>query len=509
MDEFIFRAKNITMEFSGVKALDKVDFKIRSGEIRAVVGINGAGKSTLMKVFSGVYPAYGGDIYCNGRKVSPKSPAEAAKLGIRIVHQEADMAILPDFRVYENLLIDDLAVETGMFRYDRKKMRQKAAEVLTALGIALDLDMYAKNLTLAQKQMLLIAKQIHKKCRLLILDEPTAALGKEETENLFRLVRRLSETEHTSVIFISHRLAEALSICQSCTVMCAGRVTDEFAVDGNVDTKMIVAKMLGKDVACHTESAGRKEALDTAPIVLETEHLCDGKGRFDQVSISVRKGEIVGLAGLVGAGKTEFCKAIFGVGKLSGGAIRIHGEQVLLKSPVDAVRHRIALVPEERRKEGIFPAKSITFHLCAASLSKFCQFSFLKKAGMEESARAGIRELGVSCKNEKQQIQFLSGGNQQKVVMGKWIDADCDIYILDEPMQGVDVGAKQDLFRMIRKLAENGAAVLYASSDVPDLLSVTDRIYAMYGGRIMAELRSQETEEKEVMYYCVGAPLRA
>lgn len=505
MGQFTLTAKNISMDFPGVKALDGIDFEIKSGEIRAVVGVNGAGKSTLMKIFSGICPAYDGEIYCNGEKVSLRTVQEAGRLGIRTVYQEVDEAIVPDFTVYENLLLENLTLQAGNCFYSRRRMKQEAEAILAGLGIDLEAGALAKNLTLAQKRMLLIAKEVHKKCNLLILDEPTTAFGKAETQKLFQLIRWLAEKKNTAVIFISHKLAELLEICNSCTVIRDGKLADEFPVGSDTRTEVIVERMFGGDTLGKFRNDGGEGPVPvTNPARLEVVEVCDREGRLKRVSFHVKKGEIVGLAGHVGAGKTEICKLLFGAGKKAAGGIWVNEEEVFFKDTSDAVKHKIALIPEERRKEGIFPQESIMFNLFSACLDKFCSFSVLHKKKMKKRAGEAIKEFGIACGNEKQKIQFLSGGNQQKAVIGKWIEADCDIYILDEPMQGIDVGAKQEIFRLIKGMARRGAAVLYASGEIPELLALTDRIYTLYDGRITAELITRETDEKEIMYYTVG-----
>lgn len=495
------------MDFPGVRALEHVDFEIRSGEIRAVVGTNGAGKSTLMKIFSGVCPGYRGEISCNQKRCVLNTPAEAGRLGIRTVHQEVDTALFPDFAVYENLLMDDIVSGSSAdLRYNRKELMRRAADILAELDIRLDLRAPVRTLTLAQKQLLLIAKEIHRECRLLILDEPTAALGRAETEKLFQLVRQLAARKMTAVIFISHRIAEILEICGSCTVLCNGRVTNTFPVTKDTGTKAIVEKMLGGSASGNdrSEAGNYSHACACQTVLLKVDRLCDREQRVKKVSFYIKRGEIVGLAGLVGAGKTEICKTVFGARRKGGGTIRIDGASVDLKSPAEAVRHGIALVPEERRREGIFAAENIAFHLSAASLETFCRFSLVNRAKIASHASGLIKKLGVVCRDASQPVKLLSGGNQQKVVIGKWIAAESDIYLFDEPMQGVDVGAKQELFALIRELAERGAAVLYASCEVSELLAVTDRIYTLYDGRITAELDTRETDEKELMYYIVN-----
>lgn len=507
MEQFTFTAKDICMDFPGVRALEHVDFEIRSGEIRAVVGTNGAGKSTLMKIFSGVCPDYRGEIYCNQTRCFLNTPAEAGRLGIRTVHQEVDTALFPNFAVYENLMLDDIVSQSRInLRYNRKKMMQCAADILAQLDIRLDLRAPMRTLTLAQKQLLLIAKEIHRECRLLILDEPTAALSRAETEKLFQMVRQLAEKKATAAIFISHRIAEILDICDSCTVLCNGRVTDTFPLTKDTGTKTIVEKMLGGSASGNDRDGTRKQSRACAchPILLEVDGLSDREQKVKQVSFYIKRGEIVGLAGLVGAGKTEICKTVFGARRRGAGTIRVDGAEVNLKNPADAVRHNMALVPEERRREGIFAAENIAFHLSAASLGTFCRFSFVNRDKIAAYASGLIKKLGVVCRDGRQPVRLLSGGNQQKVVIGKWIAAESDIYLFDEPMQGVDVGAKQELFALIRELAEKGAAVLYASCDVSELLAVTDRIYTLYDGRVTAELDTHETNEKELTYYVIN-----
>lgn len=532
MEQFELYARNISMEFPGVRTLDKVSLRIRAGEIRAVAGANGAGKSTLMKVLSGVYPSYTGDIFFNGKQCFFKSPLEAKRLGIHTVFQEVDAALFPDFTVYENLLLEDLVQETGTHRfagkpfagtektlnkragsgaafYNRKALRKQATDILAGLDIDLDLCAQVKTLPLAQKQLLLIAREVHKKCSVLILDEPTAALGEKETQKLFQLVKRLAETQHTAILFITHRIAEILSICDCCSVMSAGKITDEFPITKETKVEEVAQKMLGKHTAVFLGHESLRQAQQEPPetdsrVLLQAEGLCDRAGKVKDVSFAVKRGEIIGLAGLVGAGKTELCRLLFGAEKRSSGKMRLNGKNLAVKNPSDAVKHKIALIPEERRKEGIFPMEHIAFNLSAACLEKFCTGVFFQKREMERSGRKTIKELNIACRDEKQQIIYLSGGNQQKTVIGKWLQADCDIYIFDEPMQGIDAGAKKEILQFVFQLAQKGAAVIYASSDIPEILAVADRIYVMYDGRITKEFKAGEAEEKEIMYAAVG-----
>lgn len=513
MKEFTLTANKICVEFPGVKVLNSVDFEIKAGEIRAVAGANGAGKSTLMKVFSGVYTRYSGDIRCNGHPVVLQTPADAVKLGIHIVYQETDEAVLPDFTVAENLLMEDLALkkQSGMF-CRRKKMVGSAKKILSELHVELNPARIVKDLSPAEKQLLLIAKAVHQKCRVLILDEPTAALSRAETDRLFQIMRRLAKEDGTAVIFISHRIQEILEICEKCTVLRDGSIAAELDITPDTKADVIIAKMLGRQ-SVPVQNADAEKAVPPrfslkfpiAPSFIEVKNLNDRKQRIHNVSFYMDKGEIVGLAGLVGAGKTEICKALFGAEKRSSGEIFMNGQSLRLKNPAEAVRMGIALVPEERRKEGVFPTMDTDFNLGAAALADFCKFSFWQKKKMKKKTQEILIKIGIKCAGGKQNICFLSGGNQQKAVFGKWITADCKLYLLDEPMQGVDVGAKRELFALIRKLAGEGRSVLYASSDVSELMAVTDRIYVLRGGTVQGSFWTKNTDEQEIMRRILGA----
>lgn len=435
MEEFILAADKVSVEYPGVKALDAVDFEIKAGEICALAGANGAGKSTFVKVLSGICRSYAGEIRCNGQKVLLRSPADAAWLGIHIVYQEVDESILPDFTVAENLLMEDFALERKTL-YHRKNIARNAAKILSELHLDLAPERMGKELSLSEKQLLLIAKAVHQECRLLILDEPTAALSRVETKNLFQMIRFL--------------------------------------------------------------------AREGFPF-FEVSNLNDSLNKFHNISFHVGAGEVVGLAGLTGAGKTEICKALFGAGKTESGEIRMDGKPITIKNPVQAVRKGIALVPEQRRSEGIFPTMETSFNLGVAVLPAFCRFGFWQKKRMAKHMDAYIREIGVKCSSGKQEIRFLSGGNQQKTVIGRWMAANSKLYILDEPMQGVDIGAKQELFALIRELAGEGCAVIYASSDVSELLAVTNRIYVLNSGMVTGNFMTNDVDEQE----CPLAPWQA
>jgi simple sugar transport system ATP-binding protein len=501
MDKLTLGTRNVSIEFPGVKALTDVSFEVSTGEIRAVVGANGAGKSTLMKILAGANPDYTGEVYLNDKVIELRTTMAAKRHGIQIVYQEVDTALVPTLSVAENVMLGNMVMDSRNPLVHWKRIRRQSREILERLHIKVNVRKLVQNLTLAQKQMVLIAKAIASQCNFLILDEPTAPLSDTETAELFRLVKHLQATENIAIIFISHRIGEVLQICEKYTVMRNGEIVDTSVVNQNTTTKEIIEKMLGRSF----EEIFTKEKVPIGEKELEVSHLSGADGKVDDVSFYVRKGEIVGIAGLVGAGKSELCKTIFGAYKRTGGTLLLKGKELKINTPTDAVKHRLALVPEERRKEGVLVNENVTFNLSAACMGKFCTLSFINRRKADDNARHFVKDLGVSTPSIKQYVKNLSGGNQQKVVVGKWLAADCDVYIFDEPTKGVDVGAKQDIFRLINDITKQGNGVIYASCENAELLSITDRIYVMYDGRVMAELETAKTNEDEIMHYAVGS----
>lgn len=494
--------KNISIEFPGVKALDNVDFTMRSGEIRAVVGANGAGKSTLMKVLAGANETYTGDIYIDSVPCEIRNPRSAKDLGIELVYQEVDTALFPYLSVAENIMFNHIVTGMkGKAFLHWNGINKAAREILDRLHMDIDVTRKMSTLTLAEKQMVLIARAVRERCRFLILDEPTAPLSMGETAELFRITKELAGRENVGIIFISHRLPELFEICQSLTIMKDGQVVANRTVDGKLTTQEIVNLMLGRSF----EENFPKQKVEIGGTMIEAENLADEEGKVKDVSFHIRSGEIVGVCGLVGAGKTELCKLLFGASKMRSGTVRRKGKPMTVKSPTQAVRQKIALVPEERRKEGVLVSEPVYFNLSAACLDKFSnRFSFVQKRREIENAKKLVKDLGIKTPTVFQQLRYLSGGNQQKVAVGKWLTSDSDFYMLDEPTKGVDVGAKHDIFQLIQSLAADGKAVLYASSEISEILAITDRVYVMYDGRFSAELVTRRTNEEEILYYAAG-----
>lgn len=493
--------KQISIEFPGVKALTDVDFHVESGTIHALIGANGAGKSTLMKVLSGAHDHFTGSIFIDGKEVNIRRPSDAKSLGIEIVYQEVDTALIPYLSVAENIMLDVLVNNMKSKQFvNWKNIHASAAKALKQLNLKLDTHTLVQDLSLAQKQMVLIARAISEECRFLILDEPTAPLSNTETKELFRVVKDLAANHNVGIIFISHRLPELFIICEEITIMKDGKVVTRKQIEG-LTIKEVVEYMLGS----HFDESFPKHNIEVGDDLLVVNNLSEKEGAVENINLHVRKGEIVGIAGLVGAGKTELCKTLFGAMPASSGEIRLNGKKINARNPHSAVKNGLALVPEERRKEGVLVEEPVYSNLSAASLSNFCGlFSFIKPLKEKEASLKVIKELGIKTPSENQKVAYLSGGNQQKVAVGKWLIANADVYIFDEPTKGVDVGAKRDIFELIGRLASMGKGIIYASCELNEILGITDRMYVMYDGMIAKELQTSQTSEEEILYYSTG-----
>lgn len=493
----LLEMEGISISFPGVKALDDVRFRAESGAAHALVGANGAGKSTLMKVLAGAYSHYTGTIRIDGEEVRIRSPKDAKDLGIEVVYQEVDTALVSNLSVAENIMLDAMVNGGGpIVRW--RRTRSEARRILGLLNVSLDTSRNVERLSLAEKQMVLIARALSRDCRFLILDEPTAPLSRSETEELFRVVRGLV-ARGIGVVFISHRLPELKEVCSEITVLRDGKFVASRPMEG-LGAPAIVELMLGRRL----EESFPKREVALGETVLEVKGLRD-PGKIRGVDLYVRAGEIVGVSGLVGAGKTELCKALFGASAAECGSASLRGKPYRIRDPRASVAAGFALVPEERRKEGVLVQESVAANLTAASLSAFTSpLGFVRAAAERKVVRDMIRSLGIKTPSEAQRVALLSGGNQQKVAVGKWLVADADVYVFDEPTKGVDVGAKSDIFELIGRLAEAGKAVIYASCEFAEILGITDRVYVLYDGAVAKELATRETSEEELLFYSTG-----
>ncbi len=492
--------KNISIEFPGVKALDGVDFSLTCSSSHALIGANGAGKSTLMKVLAGAHKHYTGEILIDGKQVSIRSPKDAKNLGIEIVYQEVDTAIIPYLTVAENVMFNTIVNGMGKKQFiNWSKIKSSAKDTLKRLGVDVDINMLASDLTLAQKQMVLIARCVVEKCKFLILDEPTAPLSNSETQELFRVVRDLQKSG-VGIVFISHRINELFEICEVITVMKDGKLVTSLPINDELEQNTIVELMLGKKF----DEVYDKKECKIGDNLLTIEKLTEKENKIKDITMHVAKGEIVGVAGLVGAGKTELCKTIFGAYPHTG-SIKVNGKQVNNKTSEKAVKNGFALVPEERRKEGVLITDPVFSNISISSINKYTNFlTVVNKKKEKQDAIKMIKELGIKTPSENQSVALLSGGNQQKVVVAKWLSSDAEIYILDEPTKGIDVGAKRDMYELIEKLASQGKGIVYATCEFNEILSICDRVYVMYDGQIVKELTVKDTDEKELLYYSTG-----
>lgn len=499
----VIEMKNIGVEFPGVRALKGVDLTVESGKVTALIGANGAGKSTLMKVLSGVYNHYTGEIYINGKLENIREPNTAKLLGIETVYQEVDTCLVPSLSVAENIMIDYLVNTIGKKQFINWKYIYKTSQdILKQLGLDLPIKALVATLTLAQKQMVVIARAVLRDCKFLVLDEPTAPLSDAETKHLFDIVRQLQNERNVGVIFISHRLNELFEICSTLTVLRDGEiVVSDVPLDGTTTIDDVVRYMLGGTFNEALDKSGRK----IGEKLLEVEHVSEASGLVKDCSFYVRAGEIVGISGLVGAGKSELCKTIFGAYGTPSGTIKINGKEVTMRTPYDAVKAGLALIPEERRKEGLELSMSVNYNLSMATLNKYCnKLGFVNQKQERNDAERKVEELSIKTPTIDQAVMFLSGGNQQKVIIGKWSGSDADVYIFDEPTKGIDVGAKQEVYRLAVRLAREGNAVIYSSSEQSEILLLTDRTYVMYNGMIQKEFVTSEATEEKLLLYSTG-----
>ena len=474
--------------FAGVQALRDVSLDLLAGEAHALVGENGAGKSTLIKILSGVHQPDSGRLSIGGQTVFLSGPADASRRGVAVIYQEP--TLFPDLSVAENVFIGRQPLKPGR-RIDYRAMNAEVAQVFSRLGVRLDPERIARGLSIAEQQLVEIAKALTRDARVLIMDEPTAALSAVEVQRLFRVVEAL-RAEGAAVVFVSHRLDEVFEICQRVTVLRDGARVLSAPLQGMTTTDLVRA-MVGRDVLVEAH-----EQHAPGGTVLEAEHLTR-EGFFYDVSLEVRAGEVVALAGLVGSGRTEVARAIFGVDRYDVGAVRINGRDLRRGSPSAAMEAGVALVPEDRRQQGLVMDLSIARNIVLASLNVLRRVGVIRarterRFGTEWADRLQVRYSRVSAP-----VATLSGGNQQKVVLAKWLARRPALLIVDEPTRGIDVGTKAEVHRLISELAKTGVAVLAISSELPEVLTVADRVLVMREGRLAASLSREQASEEAII----------
>ena len=492
MNNAFFEMRHISKSFPGVKALDDVGFSVAEGEVRALVGENGAGKSTLMKILNGNYKKDEGQILIDGKEVDITDPLVAAAHGISIIFQELNL--VDQLSIAENIFAGRLS--KGLKRVNWKEINRKAKELLDRIGFDADPRTEVGSLTVAGKQMVEIAKALSRDCRIILMDEPSATLTKKELNALFDIIRDLKK-RGIAVIYISHRMEEIFEICETATVMRDGRIIGTVNV-GEVSPDRIVEMMVGREVS----SAYPKRDTVPGEEILRVENLCRKDSR-QNVSFSLRKGEVLGIAGLVGAGRTEIMRGLFGVDYITSCDVYVHGQKVRIPTPAAAKKHGIAFLTEDRKIEGLTLDFTIKANMSMANLPKLRR-GLLTSAKVEnEIADQYIKLINVKTPSRNQKVGNLSGGNQQKVVIGKWLNADPEILIMDEPTRGIDVGAKWEIYGIINELAAQGKAVILISSELPEVLGMSDRVLVVKDDAIVAELTGDKINAVEVMRYAL------
>lgn len=488
---------SIRKSFGNVTALENAMFHLEKGEVHALLGVNGAGKSTLMKILSGVYELDEGEIVLDGRSVHLHSPKAAKEQGIYCVYQEVDTAIVPELSVAENIMLDTIATHNNLF-ISTSKLNKEASIALQQLQAEnISVQQPAHKLTLAEKQLVLIARALVSSAKIIIFDEPTAPLSLHESAKLFSVIDQL-KAQGVGCIFISHRLPEVFEISDKITVMRDGTLVEVFQT-ASATAEDIIEAMLGTSFQQeqHTRSHSLGETL------LDVKELSDGH-KLNNLSFTVSAGEIVGIVGLVGAGKTELAKALFGLESLTNGSMKLSGKEVKVTHPKDAISAGMALIPEERRKEGLFVHESLQTNASFPNLRKFSNLLFINKSAERSFAKDIIKRLQIKTDHTETPLIHLSGGNQQKVVIGKWTSRDSILYLFDEPTKGVDIGAKADIFKLIRDLAESGKGCLYFSSEIQEAIGISDRILVMYNGQIVKEFSRGEATQERILLYASG-----
>ncbi len=491
MPEYILEMENITKSFPGVKVLQGVTLQIQAGEVHALMGENGAGKSTLMKILMGIYTPDEGSMKMHGRPMVNKGPKDAMQHGISMIHQELNPVM--DMMVFENVFMGR-EPRTPMRRVDKRRMIAETRRLLADLNIAIDALAYMRDLSVAQCQLIEIVKAISVGAKVIIMDEPTSAITDREVDTLFEQIARLRQ-QGVAMIYISHKMDEIFRICDRITVLRDGQFIgcDEAR---NLDQQTLIRMMVGRDI---TDVFPKADA-EIGEVILEAKDIQLGR-KVRDVSFQLRRGEVLGIAGLVGAGRSELVETIFGIRHKTGGQIFKNGRELRITHPRHAIRNGIALITEDRKTTGLDLIASVQDNITMASLGRVSRGGLLHKNQEKRAAHKYIQSLRVKAPDEKVLAGNLSGGNQQKVVIAKWLMTEPDVIILDEPTRGIDVGAKRDIYLLIGEFVKQGKAVIMISSEIPEIMGLSDRVLVMAGGRLTGELTREEFSQERIMTY--------
>lgn len=496
--EYLLEAVDIIKQFPGTKALDRVRLQIRRGEVHALCGENGAGKSTLMNIIGGVFPPTQGKLYFEGKEIHPRTPRDSQDAGIGFVHQE--LSLCPHLTAAENIFIGRQPVKTGG-RIDFARMWADADEVLGRFGANFSSKTLVSNLTVSEQQLVEIAKSVSQKCKFLILDEPTSSLTDKETNKLFEVVRSLKK-QGISVLFISHRMPEIFAICDRVTIFKDGAYVcsmDTMDITGEDIIKAMVGRELG-NLYPHKSSH-----IDNADEVLKVEHLC-GRG-FKDISFSLRRGEILGFAGLVGAGRSEIMRALCAIDPKTEGTVYLEGEKQNFRQYRDAVDKGICYLTEDRKTQGLFLEMSIRDNMVSANLDAVSKGPLIDDRIQDQLSHQYVKELSIKIPGIEYPISSLSGGNQQKCLVGKWLSIHPKLIIMDEPTRGIDVGAKSEIHSLLRQLAEEGIGVIIVSSELPEVIGVSDRVVVIHEGHMSGIIEKGDVSEENIMLLASGESL--
>ncbi|KAF4406149.1 sugar ABC transporter ATP-binding protein [Streptomyces lycii] len=496
-EQALLRVQGVSKSFPGVQALQDMRLDLRHGEVLALVGENGAGKSTLMKLLSGIHTPDSGEFFLDGQPCRPEGPRHAQRLGISIIHQEFNL--MPDLTVAQNIFIG--REPRGRLLLRDGALDDRARELLDRLGLPLEPRWVVGTLTVAQQQMVEIAKALSYDARILIMDEPTAALNDAEVAALHDLIRRFVRPD-TGVIYISHRMAELKAVTDRITVIRDGRYVDTL---DTADTTMrdVISRMVGRELKT---DAGPENVREDRETVLSVRGLST-KTLLEDVSLELRKGEILGIAGLMGSGRTEVARAIVGADPVESGTLTLHGREVAFKNPADAARHRVGYLSEDRKHLGLLVEQDVKANIGLSSLAeRFQSFGFVRDGAVRATSREFVEKLRIKTPSVDQTVRNLSGGNQQKVVIAKWLVKDCDVLIFDEPTRGIDVGAKEEIYELLNDLARQGKSIVMISSELPEVLRMSHRVLVMSEGRVTGELTAAEADQETVMAYATRRP---
>lgn len=482
--------KNITKTFPGVKALDEISFGVNSGSIHGLVGENGAGKSTLLHTLSGALTPNQGEILIKNKTMDFSNTKDALDAGIAVIYQELNL--VPEMTVAENLMIGNYPNKKGFV--DKKKLKEKAVEQIKMLMENFNPKTKVKDLSIAQKQMIEIGKALMQDAKIIAFDEPTSSLSDREIKHLFDIIERLKD-DGKAIIYVSHRMEEIFKICDSCTVFRDGKHIETFRNMEEVTHDLIVKKMVGREL---NDIYGYEER-DKGAEIFHIENI-RGKGVKRNINLTVHEGEVVGIFGLVGAGRTELFKLLYGLEKIEAGRIEVKGEEVSLENPKESIRNNVCLLPEDRKDEGIIGIRSVSENINISSRRHHLIYNFfLNKKAEKETADEFINNLDIKTPSRDQLAVNLSGGNQQKVILSRWLSEDIDVFLMDEPTRGIDVGAKYEIYKIMYNLAAEGKGILFVSSDLPEVMGVSDRVVVMRSGEIIGSLNREEFTEEKIL----------